>query len=74
MPLRDRGRCDERGTRKYNRTLGEKRANLVMSYLAALGVAPTRLRTVSYCKERPALISSSEEAWAQNRRAVLVFE
>jgi len=68
------GHCDERGTREYNLALGEKRASVVMSYLAALGVDPTRMQTVSYGKERPAVIGSSEEAWAQNRRAVMVFK
>ncbi len=68
------GRRDARGTREYNLALGEKRASVVMSYLAALGVDPTRMRTVSYGKKRPAVIASSEEAWAQNRWAVMVFE
>jgi len=68
------GHCDERGTREYNLALGEKRAAVVMSYLAALGVDPTRMQTISYGKERPAAIGSSEEVWAQNRRAVMVFK
>jgi len=68
------GHCDERGTREYNLALGEKRASVVMSYLAALGVDPTRMQTVSHGKERPAVTGSSEEAWAQNRRAVMVLE
>ena len=68
------GYCDERGTREYNLALGEKRANAVMNYLAALGVDPARMQTVSYGKERPAVIGSSEDAWAKNRRAVMVFK
>ena len=68
------GYCDERGTREYNLALGEKRANAVLSYLAALGVDPARMQTMSYGKERPAVIGSSEEAWAKNRRAVMVFQ
>jgi peptidoglycan-associated lipoprotein len=68
------GHCDERGTREYNLALGEKRASAVMSYLAALGVDPARMQTVSYGKERPAVIASDEEAWAKNRRAVMVFK
>ena len=68
------GHCDERGTREYNLALGEKRASVVMSYLAALGVDPTRMQTVSYGKERPAVVGSDEEAWAKNRRAVMVFK
>ncbi len=68
------GHCDERGTREYNLALGEKRASVVASYLAALGVDPTRMQTISYGKERPAVIGSGEEAWAKNRRAVMVFK
>jgi peptidoglycan-associated lipoprotein len=68
------GHCDERGTREYNLALGEKRASVVMSYLAALGVDSTRMQTMSYGKERPAAIGTGEEIWAQNRRAVLVFK
>ena len=68
------GHCDERGTREYNLALGEKRASVVVSYLAALGVDPTRMQTTSYGKERPAAIGDGEENWAQNRRAVMVFK
>jgi peptidoglycan-associated lipoprotein len=68
------GHCDERGTREYNLALGEKRANVVMSYLSALGVDATRLQTTSYGKERPAVTGTGEEIWAKNRRAVLVFK
>lgn len=66
------GHCDERGTREYNLALGERRANAVYDYLLALGIQPNRLRTISYGKERPAVLGSNEEAWAQNRRAVFV--
>jgi peptidoglycan-associated lipoprotein len=68
------GHCDERGTRDYNLALGEKRATAVVNYLAALGVDPTRLQPISYGKERPAVIGSGEEVWAQNRRAVMVVK
>jgi peptidoglycan-associated lipoprotein len=68
------GHCDERGTREYNLALGEKRANVVMSYLAALGVDTTHMQTTSYGKERPAVTGTGEEIWAKNRRAVLVFK
>jgi peptidoglycan-associated lipoprotein len=66
------GNCDERGTREYNLALGERRANAVKEYLAALGVAPSRMRTISYGDERPLVIGSNEAAWAKNRRAVTV--
>lgn len=68
------GHTDERGTREYNLALGERRAISVRDYLTALGVSPSRMRTVSYGKERPAVVGSNEAAWAQNRRAVLVVE
>jgi len=64
------GHADERGTREYNLALGERRATSVKNYLVALGVSPSRVTTVSYGKERPAVLGSNEEAWAQNRRAV----
>lgn len=64
------GHADERGTREYNLALGERRANSVSDYLVALGVNPNRLQTVSFGKEQPAVLGSTEEAWAQNRRGV----
>ena len=67
------GHCDERGTREYNLALGERRANSVKQYLAANGVAASRLKTISYGKERPAVQGSNEAAWAQNRRGVTVL-
>ncbi|OUS11739.1 peptidoglycan-associated lipoprotein [Rhodospirillales bacterium 47_12_T64] len=66
------GHADERGTREYNLALGERRANSVRDYLVALGVNSNRLQVVSFGKERPAVLGSTEEAWAQNRRAVFV--
>lgn len=67
------GHCDERGTREYNLALGERRANAAKNYLVSLGVPASRLRTVSYGKERPVALGSNESAWAQNRRAVTVI-
>ena len=64
------GHADERGTREYNLALGERRANAVSDYLIALGVNANRLQTVSFGKEQPAVLGSTEEAWAQNRRGV----
>ena len=66
------GHCDERGTREYNLALGERRANAVYDYLVALGVDPNRLGTISYGKERPAVLGSNEASWSQNRRGVFV--
>ena len=64
------GHADERGTRAYNLALGERRANSVKDYLAALGVNPARMKTISYGKERPVASGSNEAAWGQNRRGV----
>ena len=66
------GHCDERGTREYNLALGERRAAAAKKYLAGLGVAGNRISTISYGKERPAVVGSDESAWSQNRRAVTV--
>ncbi len=68
------GHCDERGTREYNLALGERRANAAREYLVGLGIDPSRLRTLSYGKERPYALSHDEEAWSLNRRAVSVIE
>lgn len=68
------GHCDERGTREYNLALGERRAMAVRNYLIALGVSPSRLQTISYGKERPAVGGSDQASWAQNRRGVLVVQ
>jgi len=64
------GHCDERGTREYNLALGEKRAQAVKNYLLSLGISSDRLSTISYGKERPAVVGSNDGAWAQNRRSV----
>ena len=64
------GHADERGTREYNLALGERRANSVKDYLISLGVNPARVKTISYGKERPVAVGSTNAAWAQNRRGV----
>lgn len=66
------GHCDERGTREYNLALGEKRAQSVKNYIISLGVSSDRVSTISYGKERPAVIGSNDGAWAQNRRSVTI--
>jgi peptidoglycan-associated lipoprotein len=66
------GHCDERGTREYNLALGERRASAVKNYLVADGIGSARVKTISYGKERPAVLGSNEAAWAQNRRGVTV--
>lgn len=69
-----KGHTDERGTREYNLALGDRRANSVKNYLVALGISPSRINTVSFGKEQPAVLGSNESAWAQNRRAVTEVE
>ena len=66
------GHCDERGTREYNLALGEKRAQSVKNHLVSLGVSSSRLSTISYGKERPAVVGSNDAAWGQNRRSVTI--
>lgn len=67
------GHADEQGTREYNVALGARRANAVKEYLVSRGVAGNRLQTVSFGKERPIEICSSEACYAKNRRAVTVL-
>lgn len=67
------GHADEQGTREYNLALGARRASSVQNYLISQGVAPSRLRTVSYGKERPLEVCSDESCYRQNRRAVTVL-
>jgi peptidoglycan-associated lipoprotein len=66
------GHADERGTREYNLALGDRRATAAKNFLAAQGVDTSRMTTISYGKERPAVEGSDESAWARNRRAVTV--
>jgi peptidoglycan-associated lipoprotein len=67
------GHADERGTREYNIALGARRAQTVRNYLAARGVQPSRMRTVSFGKERPVAVCNDISCWSQNRRAVTVL-
>lgn len=66
------GHCDERGSVEYNLALGERRAQSVVNYLVTLGIDASRLRAISYGEERPSSDGSSEDSWAQNRRAEFV--
>ena len=66
------GHADERGTREYNIALGAKRAQSVRSFLASRGIDPSRMRTISYGKERPEALGSDETSYAANRRAVSI--
>lgn len=66
------GHTDERGTRDYNLALGERRANSAKNYLVSIGIPASRIRTISYGKERPIALGSNAAAWAQNRRAATI--
>lgn len=67
------GHADEQGTREYNVALGARRANAVREYMVSKGVPGSRMRVVSYGKERPIEICSEESCYAKNRRAVTVL-
>jgi peptidoglycan-associated lipoprotein len=67
------GHADEQGTREYNLALGARRANAAREYLISRGVAGNRLTTVSFGKERPIEICSTEDCYSKNRRAVTVL-
>jgi peptidoglycan-associated lipoprotein len=67
------GHADERGTREYNFALGARRGEAVKDYLVAKGVAASRMKTISYGKERPVAVCNDISCWSQNRRAVTVL-
>jgi len=67
------GHADEQGTREYNLALGARRASAVQQYLISQGIAASRLKTVTFGKERPLEICSEEACYAKNRRAVSVL-
>ncbi|MBM3615511.1 MAG: peptidoglycan-associated lipoprotein Pal [Alphaproteobacteria bacterium] len=67
------GHADEQGTREYNLALGARRAAAVQQFLMAQGVAPDRMKTISYGKERPIEVCSDESCYSRNRRAVTVL-
>lgn len=67
------GHADERGTREYNLALGARRASAARAFLLAEGVDASRLRSVTYGKERPEALCASDSCWSQNRRAVTVM-
>jgi peptidoglycan-associated lipoprotein len=67
------GHCDERGSIEYNLALGENRAQAAKQALEQAGVSATRMRTISYGKEKPFCTESTESCWQQNRRAHFVY-
>jgi peptidoglycan-associated lipoprotein len=68
------GNTDERGGSEYNLALGQKRAEAVRKAMATLGVPESQIEAVSLGKEKPKATGSNEEAWAQNRRADIVYK
>ena len=68
------GHCDERGSTEYNLALGDQRASAVKSALTAAGVSASRIKTISYGKEKPFCTESNEACWQQNRRGHLVYQ
>ena len=68
------GHCDERGSTEYNLALGDQRASAVKSALTAAGVSASRIKTISYGKEKPFCNESNEACWQQNRRGHLVYQ
>jgi peptidoglycan-associated lipoprotein len=68
------GHCDERGSTDYNLALGDQRASAVKNALTAAGVSASRIKTISYGKEKPFCTESNEACWQQNRRGHLVYQ
>ena len=62
------GHCDARGTNEYNLALGDRRAESAKAFLVDLGIAASRITTISYGEERPVCTQQNEECWAKNRR------
>ena len=67
------GHTDERGAAEYNLALGERRAQAVKRALVLSGADEDQIRVISYGEEKPAELGSDEDAWAENRRAELVY-
>jgi peptidoglycan-associated lipoprotein len=72
LPITIQGHADEQGTREYNLALGARRASAVKNYFLAKGIDEGRINIVTYGKERPLKVCSSEDCWSKNRRAVTV--
>jgi peptidoglycan-associated lipoprotein len=68
------GHCDERGSTDYNLALGDQRAGAVRNALTAAGISASRIKIISYGKEKPFCTESNEACWQQNRRGHLVYQ
>lgn len=74
LKIKIEGNADERGSREYNLALGQKRADAVKRSMQTVGVQENQIETISYGEEKPKATGETEEAWAQNRRADIVYE
>jgi len=72
-PITVEGHADERGTREYNLALGARRAAAARDFLASNGVPSSRIRTISFGKERPVAVCNDISCWSQNRRSVTLL-
>ena len=68
IKVRIEGNCDERGTREYNQTLGQRRAENAKKYLTDMGISGRRILLISYGKEKSSCTESTESCWQKNRR------
>ena len=66
------GHCDERGSTEYNLALGDRRASAAKQYLVSLGISADRINTVSFGKEKPFCMQTTEDCYQQNRRGHFV--
>lgn len=73
LSIKVEGNCDERGSAEYNLALGQKRAQAVVQALKIYGAKDAQVEAISWGKERPRAAGHDEAAWAQNRRADLVY-
>lgn len=73
LAIKIEGNADERGSREYNLALGQKRADAVKRSMQTLGVTEAQIETTSNGEEKPKATGSTEEAWAQNRRADIIY-
>jgi peptidoglycan-associated lipoprotein len=71
--IRIEGNCDERGGREYNLALAQRRADAVRQRMELVGVPAARIETISFGKEKPKALGHDEAAWAENRRADIVY-
>jgi peptidoglycan-associated lipoprotein len=68
------GHCDDRGSTEYNLALGDKRASSVKNALTTGGISASRIKTISYGKEKPFCMEDNETCWQENRRGHFVYQ